>query len=82
MSIVFGSGKSFSFAVVVGGDIGTQGENALFRWDLQHLVNIMGHGHELGESWLAKDGVVSGVEVCHEQVNVLCTEVVGGAKLD
>ena len=42
----------------------------------------MGHSHELGDSWLAEDGVVSGVEVCHEEVHVLSTEVVDGAKLD
>ena len=42
----------------------------------------MGHGHELSESWSAKDGVVSGVKVCHEEVHILSTEVVGGAKLD
>ena len=42
----------------------------------------MGHGHELGESWLDKDGMVSGVEVYHEEVHVLTMEVVGGAKLD
>ena len=42
----------------------------------------MGHGHELGESWSAKDGMVGGVEVYHEEVHILSTEVVGGAKLD
>ena len=42
----------------------------------------MGHGHELGESWSVKDGVVGGVKVCHEEVHVLSMEVVGGAKLD
>ena len=42
----------------------------------------MGHGHELGESWSAKDGVVGGVKVFHEEVHVLSTEVVGGVKLD
>ena len=42
----------------------------------------MGHGHELGESWSTKDGVVGGVKVYHKEVHVLSTEVVGGAKLD
>ena len=42
----------------------------------------MGHGHELGESWLAKDGMVGGVKVCHKEVHILSTKVVGGAKLD
>ena len=42
----------------------------------------MGHDHELSESWLAKDGAVGGVKVYHEEVHVLSTEVVGGAKLD
>ena len=42
----------------------------------------MGHGLKLGESWLAKDGVVGGVKVCLEEVHILSTEVVGGAKLD
>ena len=78
----FGNGESFSFAFVGGGDVGAQGENALLRRDLQHHVDIMGHDHELGESWSAKDGVVGGVEVCHKEVHVLRTEVVGGAKLD
>ena len=31
---------------------------------------------------MAKDGVVGGVEVCHEEVHILSTEVVGSAKLD
>ena len=72
-------GESFSFVVVGGGDVGTQGENALFYQDLQHQVDIMGHDHELGESWSAKDGVVGGIEFCHKEVHVLNTEVVGGA---
>ena len=42
----------------------------------------MGHGHELGKSWLAKDGVVGNVEVYHKEIHVLSTEVVGAAKLD
>ena len=42
----------------------------------------MGHDHELGESKSAKDGMVGGVEVCHEEVHVLSPEVVSGAKLD
>ena len=42
----------------------------------------MGHGHELGESWSAKDGVVGSVKVCHEEVHILSTEVVSSAKLD
>ena len=62
--------------------IGMQGENALFRRDLQHQVNIMRHGHELGESWSAKDGMVDSVEVCHKEVHVLSTKVVGSGKLD
>ena len=78
----FGDGESFSFAFVGGGDIGAQGEDALLRWNLQHQIDIMGHGHELGESWSAKDGVVGGVKVCHKEIHVLSTEVVGGAKLD
>ena len=59
-----------------------QGENALFYWDLQHQVDIMRHGHELGESWSAKDGVVGIVEVSHKEVQILSIEVVSGAKLD
>ena len=47
-----------------------------------HQIDIMWHGHELGESWSAKDGMVGGVEICHEEVHVLSTKVVGGAKLD
>ena len=54
----------------------------MLRRDLQHHVDIMGHDHELGESWPAKDGVVGGVKVYHEEVHILSTEVVGGAKLD
>ena len=59
-----------------------QGENTLLHRDLQHHVDIMGHGHELGESWSAKNGVVGGVKVYNEEVHVLSMEVVGGAKLD
>ena len=59
-----------------------QGEDTLLYWNLQHQIGIMGHDHELGESWSAKDGVVGDVEVCHEEVHILNTEVVGGAKLD
>lgn len=54
----------------------------MLYWDLQHHVDIMGHDHELCESWSSKDGMVSGVEVYHEEVHILSTEVVGGAKLD
>ena len=42
----------------------------------------MGHDHELRESRSAKDGMVSGGKVCHEEVHVLSTEVVDGAKLN
>jgi len=31
---------------------------------------------------MAKDGVLGGVEVCHKEVHILSTEVVGGANLD
>ena len=78
----FGDGESFSFAVIGNGDIGAQDEDALLHWKLQHQIDIMGHGHELGESWSAKDGVVGGVEVCHKEVHVLSMEVVDAAKLD
>ena len=46
----FGDGESFSFAFIGGGDVGAQGKEALLHWNLQHQINIMGHGHELGES--------------------------------
>ena len=46
----FGDGKSFSFTLVGDGDVGAQGEDTLLHRDLQHHVDIMGHGHELGES--------------------------------
>jgi len=46
----FGNGESLSFTVIGGGDVGTQGENALLRRELQHQIDIMGHSHELGES--------------------------------
>ena len=78
----FGDGESFSFAFVGGGDVAVQGEDTLLRWNLQHQIDIMGHGHELGESWSAKDGVVGGVEVCHKEIHILSTEVVGAAKLN
>ena len=42
----------------------------------------MGHDHELSDSWLAKDGVVSDVKVYHDEVHALNMEVVGCAKLD
>ena len=78
----FGNGESFSFAFVGDGDVGAQGEDALLRWNLQFRIDIMGHVHELGERWSAKDGVVGGVEVCHKEIHVLGMEVVGAAKLD
>ena len=78
----FGDGESFSFAFIGGGDVGAQGEDALLRWNLQHQIDIMGHDHELGESWLAKDGVVGSVEVGHQEVDVLDAEVVNGAELN
>ena len=59
-----------------------QGKDALLCCNLQHQIDIMGHGHELGKSWSAKDGMVGGAKVCHEEVHILSTEVVGGAKLD
>ena len=42
----------------------------------------MRHGHELGESWSAKDGMVGGVKVYHKEIHILSMEVVGAAKLD
>ena len=78
----FGDDKSFSFAFVGGGDVGAQGEDSLLCWNLQHQIDIMGHGHELGKSWSAEDGMVGGVEVCHKEIHVLSMEVVGAAKLD
>ena len=71
-----------SFAFIGVGDVVAQGEDALFHWNLQHQIDIMGHGHEHGESWSAKDGMVGSVKVCHKEVHVLSTEVAGGAKLD
>jgi hypothetical protein len=38
------------------------------------------HGHELGESWSAKDGMVRCVEVSDEEVDVVGAEVLGGAE--
>jgi hypothetical protein len=40
------------------------------------------HHHELGQSWSAKYGVVRSFEVCNDEVDVVDTEVVGGAELD
>ena len=45
-------------------------------------MDIMGHDHELGESWSAQDGVVGGVEVCYKEIHILSTKLVGAAKLD
>ena len=59
-----------------------QGEDTLLHWNLQHQIDIMGHDHELGESWSAKDGVVGGVEVYHKEIHVRSTKVVDAARLD
>jgi hypothetical protein len=40
------------------------------------------HHHELGQSWVAKHGVVCSFEVHNDEVDVVDMEVVGGAKLD
>ena len=37
----------------------------------------MRHGHELGESWLAEDGVIRCVEVGDQEVNVVNAKVLG-----
>ena len=42
----------------------------------------MGHDHELGERWSAKDGMVGDVEVYRKEVHVLSMKVVGGSKQD
>ena len=42
----------------------------------------MQHGHKLGKSWSAKDGVVRRVKVSDEQVDIVNTEVLRGAELD
>jgi hypothetical protein len=39
------------------------------------------YGHELGERWSAKDGVVSTLEVRDHKVNVVSAEVVWVAEL-
>jgi hypothetical protein len=38
--------------------------------------------HKLGQSWSAKYGMVCSLEVHDNEVDVVNTEVVGGAKLD
>jgi hypothetical protein len=40
------------------------------------------HHHELSQRLLAKYGVVYSYEVCNDEVDVVDTEVVGGAELD
>ena len=41
----------------------------------------MQYGHELGQSWPTKYGLVGGVEVGDVEIDVLDAEVVGRAKL-
>ena len=42
----------------------------------------MRHTHKLGEGWSTKDGMVRHVEVSNQEVDVVDTEVLRGAKLD
>ena len=42
----------------------------------------MRHGHELGKSWPAKDGVVCRVEIGDEEVDVIDAKMLGGAELN
>ena len=42
----------------------------------------MWHGHELGKSWSAKDGMVRRVEIDDEEVDVIDVKMFGGAKLN
>jgi hypothetical protein len=39
------------------------------------------YGHELGQCGAAKDGMVCGVEVSHQEVDVVDAKVFGGAEL-
>ena len=41
----------------------------------------MQHGHELGKSWWAEDGMVRRGEIGDEEVDIIDVEVLGGAEL-
>ena len=58
-----------------------QGKDALLCCNLQHQIDIMGHGHELGKSWSAKDGMVRRVEISDEEVDIINAKMPGGAEL-
>ena len=76
-------GERNAFILIGVGDVevGTQGEDPLFHWHLQHQVCVVRHGHKLGEGWVAKDGMVRCVEVGNQEVVVVDAEVLGGAEL-
>ena len=51
------------------------------RRHLQHQIRVVRYGHEFGQSWPAKYGMVGGVEVGDVEVDVLDVVVASRAEL-
>ena len=51
-------------------------DDSTASWHLEDVVAVMSHGHELGESWVAEDGVVRQANLGDVEVDELGTVVV------
>ena len=69
------------FVGIGDGEVGLQSQNSCRRRHLQYQIGIVQYGHELGQSWPTKYGVVGGVEVGDVEVDVLDTKVASRVEL-
>ena len=58
------------------------GDDPLWAGHLELLIGVAGDNHELGEAWLAQEGIVNAGEVDHLEGEWLIAEVVRLAKGD
>ena len=57
-------------------------DDSATSWHLEDVVAVMSHGHELGESWVAEDGVVRQANVGDVEVDELGAVVLALSKGD
>ena len=77
----FGEGETLCLTGVGDGEVGLQGQDSSRRRHLHHQICVVRYGHELGQSWPTKYGVVGGVEVGDVEVDMLDAVVACHAEL-
>ena len=61
-------------------DVPTDGDDSLGIWHLEQHVQIVMHGHDLGQAWPANYCMMGGVEIDDLKLKALCSVVVLGAE--